>query len=213
MKNYGVIFDLDGTLWDVAGVTHKSANEVAKKYGLNYVTEKAILDSFGLPKEGSAKNFFPHLPLDVSVPYVEEIISLNIDNLFKLGGRLYPNVIPMLEELSRDYGLFIVTNSPQRRYAESFIYSSNTGKYFRKYYSAGELGLTKAQAIKKTVNDFKLQKAVYVGDTQTDCDSAKEAGVGFIYADYGFGNLDAEAVTVSGLDELPAAVKRVFSEK
>lgn len=212
MKKYGVIFDLDGTLWDVAEVTQISANTVAKKYGLNYVTKKAVLDSFGLPKEGSAANFFPDLPLEVSVPYVDEIISLNIDNLFKLGGNLYPGVIDTLNRIKEDCDLFIVTNSPQRRYAESFICSSGTGGLFKEYYSAGELGLSKAQAIKKITVDFALDGAVYVGDTEMDYAASVEAGVEFIYVNYGFGKAPRAKYSIGTLTELPDVIKTVFSE-
>ena len=213
MQKNGVIFDLDGTLWDVADVTHMSANEVALKYGLNYVTKKAVLDSFGLPKEGSAKNFFPDLPLSVSLPYTEEIIASNIDNLFKYGGKLYPDAKTVLQKLKDKYDLFIVTNSPFRRYAESFIVSTETAACFKEYYSAGELGLTKAQAIKKVVLDFSLQNALYVGDTETDYLSSKEAGVDFIYADFGFGKAPDAKFTVSALKELPGVIERIFINK
>ena len=213
MKNYGIIFDLDGTLWDVADVTYMSANQVSQKYGLNPVTKKAVLDSFGLPKEGSAKNFFPDLPLNISLPYTEEIISANIDNLFKLGGKLYPGVIETLNALNEDYGLFIVTNSPFRRYAESFIVSTKTAGCFKEYYSAGELGLTKARAIRKIVTDFSLEKAVYVGDTETDRVSSKEAGVDFIYADYGFGTVADAQFYISEIGELPGVIERVFKNR
>lgn len=213
MQKYGVIFDLDGTLWDVADVTHMSANEVAEKYGLHSITKKAVLDSFGLPKEGSAKNFFPDLPLRVSVPYTEEIIASNIDNLFKLGGKIYPDAKPVLAKLKDEYDLFIVTNSPFRRYAEAFLVSTGTAAIFKEYCSAGELSLTKAQAIKRIVDDFELKKAVYVGDTETDCLSSAEAGVEFIYANYGFGNVaDAEYV-ISALKELPDVIERVFTKE
>ena len=213
MKNYGIIFDLDGTLWDVADVTHMSANEVAEKYGLNYVTKKAVLDSFGLPKEGSAKNFFPDLPLSVSLPYTEEIISSNIDNLFRFGGKLYPDVVGVLKALSENYDLFIVTNSPFRRYAESFIASTKTSAYFKEYYSAGELGLSKSQALKKIVVDFRLEKAVYVGDTQMDFEATAEAGLPFIFANYGFGEAEGAKYVISSMKELPIAVERVFGLK
>ncbi len=31
----GIIFDLDGTLWEVTNITYKSVNEIIKKYNLN----------------------------------------------------------------------------------------------------------------------------------------------------------------------------------
>ncbi len=33
----GIIFDLDGTLWEVTNTTYKSVNEIAKKHNLKEV--------------------------------------------------------------------------------------------------------------------------------------------------------------------------------
>ena len=210
MSKNGIIFDLDGTLWDVTEMTLFGANQIAAEHGLNKVTIKAVTDSFGLPREGSAKNYFPDLPLADSVPYIDMVISRNIDNLFKSGGRLYPDVIETLKELNNHYDLFIVTNSPQRRYAESFIVSSGAQGLFKDYCSAGELGLTKAQAIKKTVLDNGLINAVYVGDTKTDYISATEAEVSFVYVTYGFGDVKDAKHSIDRFSELPDALLSVF---
>lgn len=209
MQRSGVIFDLDGTLWDVTDTTLYSANEVAKKYGLPPVSRGQVKSAFGQPKEGSARIFFPGLPREKAIPLIDEVIFTNTDNLFSMGGELYPGLRGVLEKLSEDYSLFIVTNSPLRRYAESFMHYSGTRERFTEYYSAGELGLTKAQAIKKTVDDFGLSKAVYVGDTSLDADAAAEAGVAFIYAKYGFGDAD-HGCGIDSLFELPGAVARVL---
>ena len=212
MQRNGVIFDLDGTLWDVTDTTLNSANEIAAERGLPAVTRAAVVNSFGLPKEGSAANFFPDMPLEKSVPLIEEIILRNIDNLFVKGGNFYPHLLDMLAALQREYDLFIVTNSPKRRYAESFIVASHTKEFFKDYYSAGELGMSKAKAIAKIITDYKLPGAVYVGDTQTDYDSATEAGAAFIYANYGFGQVKDTEFVISDLSELPAAVKLAFGK-
>ena len=58
-----------------------------------------------------------------------------------------------------------------------------------------------------------MTKAVYVGDTQGDADAAAKAGVPFIFAEYGFGMVNAAAARIASLPELPAAVEKIFAEQ
>lgn len=48
---YGIIFDLDGTLWNVTDTTYMSVNEVSNKYKINSVSRDVIISCFGLDKE------------------------------------------------------------------------------------------------------------------------------------------------------------------
>ena len=43
MKKEGILFDLDGTLWEVIDSTFKSANEIVKKYEDEEKTKKVVL--------------------------------------------------------------------------------------------------------------------------------------------------------------------------
>ncbi len=47
-----------------------------------------------------------------------------------------------------------------------------------------------------------LSKALYVGDTQTDCDSAYAAGADFAYASYGFGTADRYDMKLEDISDL-----------
>lgn len=42
LKNKGILFDLDGTLWDVLETTYKSVNKIAKKYDLEKIEEVTV---------------------------------------------------------------------------------------------------------------------------------------------------------------------------
>ena len=54
---------------------------------------------------------------------------------------------------------------------------------------------------------------IYVGDTETDRVSSKEAGVDFIYADYGFGTVADAQFYISEIGELPGVIERVFKNR
>ena len=78
--------------------------------------------------------------------------------------------------------------------------------------AAGALGLSKAEALKKVIEDYKLDKAVYVGDIEKDFISSKEAGAYFIHAKYGFDKNLKTKYYINNLFELPSVVEEIFKQ-
>ena len=159
MKN-SVIFDLDGTLWEVIESTYKSANIIANKYNLKEISKDTICKVFGLNKEESAKLYFPYMELNESTKFIDEIAVLNIENLRNNGGNVYPNVKEVLNKLVDKYDLYIVSNTAEIEYIRAFLKSSDTQKYFKNYIAASSLNISKADAIKKVIDDNS--KALYI---------------------------------------------------
>ena len=58
---YGIIFDLDGTLWEVIDNTYNSVNEIARKYKLDEISKETVCACFGLSRNETAQNYFPKL--------------------------------------------------------------------------------------------------------------------------------------------------------
>ena len=90
---YGIIFDLDGTLWEVIESTYKSVNEVARKYKLAGISKDTICACFGLNKEETAKRYFPNLNQEYRLKLLDEIALINIKNLRSNGGNLYSGIL------------------------------------------------------------------------------------------------------------------------
>ena len=101
-----------------------------------------------------------------------------------------PTYIPneqFLIELSKKHKLFIVSNCLEG-YIEIFLKKYKFEKYFIETANAAS-GITKAQNIKNLVEKHNLKTPIYVGDTIKDKESSEEAGVKFVYASYGFGEV------------------------
>ena len=66
----------------------------------------------------------------------------------------------------------------------------------------GNGGLPKAENIRLIVTRNDLQNPVYVGDTIWDKESSDEAGVDFVFAAYGFGNVENPEWMIKTFDDL-----------
>ena len=211
MKEKGIIFDLDGTLWEVIDATYNSAKEVTTKYNLKEVSKEVICNVFGKNRIEASQMYFPYLDLEKAVKLLDEISNINVEYLTKNGGNLYPNLKKTLDNLKERYELFIVSNSGNIKYVEAFIISSHLEGYFKNYIAASAINITKAEAIKKVISENKLKEAVYVGDTKHDLESSELARVPFIQARYGFGENLNTKYYVNTLEELPEVVKKLFN--
>lgn len=125
------------------------------------------------------------------------------------GGVLFPNLEETLEILKRNYNLYIVSNC-QDGYIQAFLEYHNLNCYFDDFEMSGRTGKSKGENIKIIMNRNELDKAVYVGDTQGDLNAADFAEIPFIFASYGFGNIDRKEVFISSISEIPKIVKRIL---
>lgn len=205
-----ILFDLDGTLWEVTDATYNSVNEVAKNHNLQEVTKETIKGVFGLNRMEAAKKYFPDLDTEISLKLLDEISEVNIRNLNEKGGNVYLNAEEVLKKLNDKYQLFIVSNTGHREYIEAFLNTSNLKKYFKDYIAASELNISKGDAIKKVIMDYNIKNSIYVGDTQKDLEATKIANVPFIQAKYGFGQDLKTDFYINSIEELPSIVQKVF---
>lgn len=209
MKN-SIIFDLDGTLWEVIESTFVSANIIANKYNLKEISKDTICNVFGLNKEESAKLYFPYMELSESTKLIDEIAVINIKNLNNNGGNVYPNVKEVLNKIVDKYDLYIVSNTAEIEYIRAFLKSADTKECFKNYIAASSLNISKADAIKKVIDDNKIEKAVYIGDTRTDLEAACANNIPFVQAKYGFGEDLKTKYYINEIKELPEVLEKII---
>lgn len=202
MQNYdGLIFDLDGTLWNAVEGIAFAWNEIFKKMGINHeLNYEDVSKVMGYTVDDIAKKYFPD---DVQkgielIKYCckEELQYLNYNNV-----KLYPNLYETLKELSNNYKLFIVSNC-MKGYIEKFLEISKTKKFFQDYENAETTGLSKGQNIKLVMKRNYLKKVLYIGDTIKDYQSTIEAGVDFVQAAYGFGEKIKKVDNINEIKEI-----------
>ncbi len=205
----GIIFDLDGTLWNSAKPICKAWNEVMEKHGVKRppITENELMSYMGLTMYDIAARALPELPEEKQVSLMEEMCAYENEYLIIHGGTLFEGLEETLEVLRQNYRLFIVSNC-QDGYIEAFIKAHHMEKYFFDTECWGRTRLPKSESNKILMARNNLTNPVYVGDTKGDADSAKKAGIPFILAAYGFGSVSENdyAAKIEDIRELPVVL-------
>jgi len=200
-----IIFDLDGTLWDSTPEVAIAFNKVLKeKYSdLNYeVSPERLKELFGLPLDVIAVKLFTGIDEEFAKQIIRDCCEYENEYLAVNGARLYDGLEDTLKALSTRYKLAIVSNC-QDGYIETFFKANpQLEKYFTDYEHPGRTGKFKADNIRLVIERNRLQRPVYVGDTLSDAKAATEAGVPFIFARYGFGDVKEYYDVIDSLPEL-----------
>ena len=205
----GILFDLDGTLWDSSAYVTASWNQILKKYGRREITVSDMRSYMGKTMEAIAELMMPDEEKDTRAAIFQECCDHEVAYLRDHGGILFDNLEATLKKLQKEYALFIVSNC-QVGYIEAFLHYHQLGQYFTDTENYGRTGKGKGENIRLVVKRNHLEKAVYVGDVQGDLDSADEAGIPFIHAAYGFGTVNRAVPAVKDITELPDCVFQLF---
>lgn len=202
----GIIFDLDGTLWDSCRVVSESWSLTLRTLGIaeRGPGPQEVKGIMGMTADEIAKTLFSRYG-ERAGEICRACIHGENAYIARHGGDLYPGVPEMLETLSERLPLFIVSNCLEG-YIECFLESSGLGPLFRDFASEGATGLLKAGNIALIKARHGLCAPVYVGDTAMDEKSAREAGLPFIFAAYGFGEAISPDAVIGSPTELPALI-------
>ncbi len=199
-----LIFDIDGTLWDSRELVAQGYNRelIAQGYSERLVDAQLLKGLFGKTMRGIADALFPDLPVPQRVALMERCMETEqrylAQNPCDIG---YPRVREILAQLAQDHRLFIVSNS-QQGYPELCMEKLGIAPLFSGHLCFGDTGTEKGETIRRLCRAHNVQRAVYIGDTQTDCDAAREAGIPFVWASYGFGTVNHCEARIADFSEL-----------
>ena len=206
-----VIFDLDGTLWDSSANVAASWNVIIEQeLGVaNALTAADVNQYMGMTMTEIADLHFGFLPPEERYALSHKCEVYENEYITEHGGDLYEGVGETLAMLkARGVKMAVVSNC-QEGYVKAFLDSMDMWKYFADYEEWGRTFLLKADNIKLVMERNGEETAIYVGDIQKDADAAHKAGIGCIFASYGFGEIsDAEGV-ISSFDELPGVLEEL----
>ena len=210
MKVDGLIFDLDGTLWDASSSCVMAWNKALQKKGVKdfVITEQLAHTFAGKLLDDIFDQYFTFLPkedyADMANAYAEE----ERFHMKEYGGRLYPGINEELHSLVKKYPLFIVSNC-LAGYIENFLEQHNLVHLFTDYECSGATGKSKADNIGLIISRNQLKTPVYIGDTMGDFEAARKIQIPFIFSVYGFGDVDDARYSINNIPELESVLELI----
>ncbi|HEY4013604.1 MAG TPA: HAD family hydrolase [Polyangiaceae bacterium] len=184
----GVLFDLDGTLWDTTAACAAGWNRVLRRHGIasREIVAEDVRKVAGKPHEACIRESFPGLAERDLRRLIDETPGEDIRMVAELGGALFPGVVLGLGRLARRWPLFIVSNC-QAGYIETFLRLNGLERTFRDFECWGRTRRSKADNLRNVIARNRLARPVFVGDTDGDQSAARACGVPFVHASYGYG--------------------------
>lgn len=198
-----MIFDVDGTLWNSTEIVAKAwTKAIEENTEMHMVITAAQLRSlFGQTLPDIARQIFPEETTERQLELIDLCCEEEHRMLLKTPAPTYPGLEDTLKILSKTYPLYIVSNC-EAGYIETFLKTTGLSSYFQGHLCPGDTGNAKAANIRQIVQDYNLKEPVYVGDTDGDYRACQEAGVPFVFASYGFGQVDTPDYTIEQLKDL-----------
>lgn len=210
IKADALLLDVDGTLWDSTPIVAKAWTKAVRETGFSDMTVEpdALKRLFGKTMDEIAEALLPgasaemrRTAMDKCVLYEQEALENDPCDI------CYAGVIETILELSSRLPISIVSNC-QSGYIELFMKKTGlTGREIRDTSCFGDTGKGKADNIRDLVEKRGYQNAYYVGDTEGDRVAVRQAGIGFIAADYGFGEPEEADHRLRSFDELKSLIK------
>ncbi|OUO25722.1 HAD family hydrolase [Lachnoclostridium sp. An298] len=198
-----IIFDVDGTIWNSTQSVADSWNKAIREHSdLDLTLDPVSLSRvFGKTMTEIADALFPALDTEARMKLLDACYAEENRYLEDHPGLLYDGVAGTIRNLSLRYPLYIVSNC-QCGYIEVMLKTSGLAPYTKDHLCFGETLRPKGETIRMLMEKNGLKSPVYVGDTQGDADACKTAGIPFIFAEYGFGDVPDAATRIQRFSDL-----------
>lgn len=180
----GILFDLDGTLLNSLDDLADSLNFVLKQYNCPTRTVEQVRQAVG---NGARRLVCQSLPGREDDPPVEQVLETYqkyYADHCRIKTRPYDGIATALEQLKKLCPIAIVSNKPD------VAVKALCADYFPGIYALGETeGCPRKPApdmVKKAMAHIGVDRCIYVGDSDVDVCTAKNAGVPCVSVLWGF---------------------------
>ncbi len=196
-----LVFDLDGTLVDSAADISASLNRTLARLGRERIPHEKVLAAIG----SGVRKLIERVTTPPIEPVMEAFLEHYADHLLDETA-LFPGVE---ETLSKLKGRKIVLSNKPSAMSKTIVDGLGIAKHFEAVYGGDSFPVRKPDP-----ECWKLAtkgaRAVMIGDSGTDVQTAKNAGAASIAVTYGYfkpGELDAADHRIDRFDQLLALLR------
>ena len=190
----GILFDLDGTLLETLADLTDSVNYALRQYGCPERTMEQVRQAVG---NGTRRLIAESLPGREDDPPVEDVLATYLawyGEHCRIKTRPYAGILEALSQLKDRYPIAIVSNKPDK------TVKLLCTEHFGDVYALGELPdcprKPAPDMVYRAMAQLGVERCVYVGDTEVDVLTAKNAGVPCLCVLWGF--RDREQIEAAG---------------
>ena len=205
----GILWDLDGTLLNTLGDLTDATNHALAHFGMPPRSEAEIRSFVG---NGAKRQITLAMGAEPDDPRIDEVLAFYkayYNTHCQIRTAPYAGIMDSLAQLT-DFPMAVVSNKPHsavKALAEQF---------FPGMYARGEQSdcprKPAPDMIKRTMADLGVEKCIYVGDSEVDILTAKNAGVPCLSVLWGF--RDREQMTEGAYfcekpADLPETIRKI----
>lgn len=177
----GILFDLDGTLLDTLEDLKDGVNHALRCFGYPERTLGEIREMVG---NGARVLIAKAVPAGAEVEPVLSCFQEYYQGHCRIRTKPYDGIEAAMERLGRDYPLAIVSNKPDGAVKKL------CAEYFPGIYAQGEqpgcLRKPAPDMLRIAMEKIGAERCIYVGDSEVDVLTARNAGVPCLSVTWGF---------------------------
>ena len=191
-----ILFDLDGTLLNTLEDLADATNATLHHFGYPGRTLEEIRQFVG---NGARNQIALSLPADQSSEEIERVLAW-YKTYYAAHSQIktcpYPGILEALAEVKRVFPVAIVSNKPDN--AVKILCAQHFGDVFALGESSACPRKPAPDMIYKTMEAIGADRCIYVGDSEVDVQTARNAGVPCLSVLWGF--RDRETLLSAGAD-------------
>lgn len=206
----GILFDLDGTLLDTLDDLADSVNHILRQFGYPERTREEVRQFVG---NGAGRLIAQAVPAGADAEPVLAAFQLYYGSHCQIKTKPYKGVLDVLAQLACKYPVAIVSNKPDH------AVKTLCADLFPGIYAMGESAdcprKPAPDMVRKAMSAIGVEQCIYVGDSEVDVLTAKNAGVPCISVLWGFRDkADIEAaggsIYCGKPEDLAACIEKVL---
>lgn len=196
-KDWTLVFDLDGTLLETAPDLHTALNHTLNHKGLAPVTLETIRMMIGdgakaMIRKGLSFHSAPIDEAEIDTHLWPIFLDHYAENIARLT-RPFEDCESSLEQLMNAGATLAVCTNKAQHLAEKLLSELSLTAYFKVIVGGDALPIKKPDGdhILETIRQCggDPDRAIMVGDSQTDEKAARNAGLPFVFVSFGYGTL------------------------